>query len=191
MDHLEVAHSWILCGNIAGQFRQLKARFIIFRRTRPFYDESKWNYNFLKRSQLSRLTSKRNIRQTMLFFPEDWMVRENIVIRFYIKKTQKGWLNWKGAKFRFHDIRHVFASTLLRNGARLDDIRLMLGHEDRSTTDRYTSIDRFDVKNVLTLLPQIRESGKEKSSDSTCAEASWKTDTNHGLPTCFLCQWFL
>ncbi len=77
-----------------------------------------------------------------------------------------------GTKFRFHDIRHVFSNTLLRNGARLEDIRMMLGHEDTTTTERYTSINRFDAKEVLNLVPCIVESIKEKSLDQVKAEAS-------------------
>ncbi len=88
------------------------------------------------------------------------------------RAVRKAGLKVHGTKFRFHDIRHVFASTLIRNGARLEDIRMMLGHEDSSTTDRYTSIDRFDVKEVLNFIPAIVQDRQEKSSDQKQAEAS-------------------
>jgi integrase len=62
-----------------------------------------------------------------------------------------------GTKLRFHDLRHVFATWLHREGVSLDVIRPLLGHRNRSTTDRYTTIDRLACGKVLELLPEIRK----------------------------------
>lgn len=62
-----------------------------------------------------------------------------------------------GTKLRFHDLRHVFATWLHREGVSLDKLRFLLGHRDRATTDRYTSVDRLEMGNVLSLLPRIGE----------------------------------
>ena len=64
-----------------------------------------------------------------------------------------------GSKLRFHDLRHVFATWLHKAGVSLDVLRSLLGHRDRATTDRYTTVDRVEVGNVLSLLPSIRNNG--------------------------------
>jgi len=41
-----------------------------------------------------------------------------------------------GSKFRFHDLRHIFAQYLLDQGVQLEDIQTLLGHQDITTTQR-------------------------------------------------------
>jgi integrase len=67
-----------------------------------------------------------------------------------------------GSKLRSHDLRHVFATWLHRDGVSLDVLRTLLGHRDRATTDRYTSVDRLEVGKVLALMPSLRENGQRK-----------------------------
>ncbi len=78
-----------------------------------------------------------------------------------------------GSKLRFHDLRHVFSNWLYRNGegASLDQLRPLLGHKDRSTTDRYVTVNRSAAGKVLSLLPNIRKSGQKNSSSSHKVEA--------------------
>ena len=47
-----------------------------------------------------------------------------------------------GSKLRKHDLRHVFATWLHQRGVSLDALRPLMGHKDRATADRYTTIDR-------------------------------------------------
>ena len=54
-----------------------------------------------------------------------------------------------GTKLRFHDLRHVFATWLHREGVSLDSLRFLLGHLHRTTTDRYTTVDRIALGDVL------------------------------------------
>ncbi|MFC1528800.1 tyrosine-type recombinase/integrase [Candidatus Latescibacterota bacterium] len=78
-----------------------------------------------------------------------------------------------GSKLRFHDLRHVFSNWLCRNGegASLDQLRPLLGLKDRSTTDRYVTVNRSAAGKVLSLLPNIRKSGQKNSYNSKEAEA--------------------
>ncbi len=46
-----------------------------------------------------------------------------------------------GSKLRIQDLRHVFATWLHKAGVSLDVLRSLLGHNDRATTDRYTTVD--------------------------------------------------
>jgi len=73
------------------------------------------------------------------------------------KAVRRLGLTVNGTKFRFHDLRHVFATWLHQEGVSLDAIRPLMGHADRATTDRYTSIDRLKAGNVLTVMPRIRK----------------------------------
>lgn len=41
-----------------------------------------------------------------------------------------------GTKLRIHDLRHVFATWLLKKGVSLDSLRVLMGHSERGTTDR-------------------------------------------------------
>lgn len=66
-------------------------------------------------------------------------------------------------KLRFHDLRHVFATWLHQAGASLDELRPLLGHRKRATTDRYVTIDRKAAGKVLNLMPRIRQ--KESKED--------------------------
>ncbi|GAU09565.1 tyrosine-type recombinase/integrase [Desulfoplanes formicivorans] len=42
--------------------------------------------------------------------------------------------------FHFHDLRHTFASNLLTSGGDLKDVKVLLGHRDIRSTDRYAHL---------------------------------------------------
>ena len=65
-----------------------------------------------------------------------------------------------GRKLQFHDLRRLCATWLLNRGRSLDEVREILGHADRRTTDRYARLrvsgDVFDV------LPSVRRGYNKK-----------------------------
>lgn len=61
-----------------------------------------------------------------------------------------------GTRLRFHDLRHVFATWLYSRGVRLEDVRILMGHSDVSTTDRYTTYDIKEAGQNLRLMPRLR-----------------------------------
>jgi site-specific recombinase XerD len=48
-------------------------------------------------------------------------------------------------KFHPHQLRHQFATAMLREGIHLEVIGVMLGHEDYNTTRQYVSLDETDM----------------------------------------------
>lgn len=82
----------------------------------------------------------------------------------FSKAVRKLNLSVNESTFRFHDLRHVFATWLHQAGVSLDMLRPLMGHRDRATTDRYATIDRLAIGNVLKMMPKIEH---KKSSTNT------------------------
>jgi len=54
--------------------------------------------------------------------------------------------------FRFHDLRHTFASHLVMNGASIKEVQELLGHKTLAMTTRYAHLSQEHKKKAVNLL---------------------------------------
>jgi integrase len=106
-----------------------------------------------------------NREKGYVFFNEQTGTRFFSVSKSFRRAVRKLDLRVGDSYLRFHDLRHVFATWLHEKGASLDELRILLGHSKRSTTDRYTTAFTSGAANVLKLMPQIRKSSSIKSKN--------------------------
>lgn len=58
--------------------------------------------------------------------------------------------SWAGlTNFRFHDLRHTFASRLVQAGVRIRTVQELMGHKDIKMTMRYTHLTRSHLKKAI------------------------------------------
>jgi integrase/recombinase XerD len=63
------------------------------------------------------------------------------------------WLSRYELFFTAHQLRRTFATQLLRRGAKLRDIQLLLGHRSLKTTAAYLGVNPKDLEEGLNTLP--------------------------------------
>lgn len=58
--------------------------------------------------------------------------------------------------FRWHDMRHTYATWLRQQGTPVEIVQKLLRHRDISTTMRYAHIDRRELREAVRVLPTLR-----------------------------------
>ncbi|MCF8239765.1 MAG: tyrosine-type recombinase/integrase [Melioribacteraceae bacterium] len=76
-------------------------------------------------------------------------LNEDFVSKKFKKSVRAAKLN---DEIHFHTLRHSFASNLVQKGVSLYVVKELLGHEDLSTTQIYSHLQRQNLKNAIYLL---------------------------------------
>ena len=107
---------------------------------------------------LKRVIGKR--KKGFVFLNPKTQTRYVSIHKCFNKVVRKLNLTVNGTKLRFHDLRHVFCTWLLKQGVTIDVIRELVGHRNRSTTDRYATLNRVELCKYLSYLPEIKNSSQ-------------------------------
>ena len=101
-----------------------------------------------------KLTLQGIERKGDLVFPSGTgkqIVNVRIHIAFHQALTKSGITD-----FRFHDLRHTFASNLvMQEGVELNDVRELLGHKSMTMTLRYAHLSPKHKTRVINILDRV------------------------------------
>ncbi|HQN09356.1 MAG TPA: tyrosine-type recombinase/integrase [Thermoanaerobaculia bacterium] len=103
---------------------------------------------------------KRPVISEFVFLDEDGkpLTKEKVSRKFAMAKAVAGITR----RFRIHDLRHTFASTLVSSGVNLKVVSDLLGHTDLATTARYARGDHRALADVANVLNRVNDTTSGK-----------------------------
>jgi integrase len=95
------------------------------------------------------LSQVRYIHGSFVFtYPDGSQVKETAIQRHFKRACKKAGIE----DFRFHDLRHTFASWLVQSGVDLYSVQRLLGHKEFKMTQRYAHLAPENLKNAISVL---------------------------------------
>jgi len=85
-------------------------------------------------------------------------------LRAFRRSVHKVMKNHQMAWFRFHDLRHTFASHLVMKGVDLRTVQELLGHKDIRVTLRYAHLAPGHLKSAVDVLDSWKMSENSATS---------------------------
>ncbi|MCM8778670.1 MAG: tyrosine-type recombinase/integrase [Candidatus Omnitrophica bacterium] len=111
---------------------------------------------------------RKHLESPYIFCKPDGKPYGNVRKSFYTALKKSGIIN-----FRFHDLRHTFASQLVMSGVDLNTVRELMGHKSLEMTLRYSHLSPDHKKRAVDILnkrmdtfwtPEVKsESGEKKT----------------------------
>lgn len=119
-----------------------------------------------KMAEVALISVKRNPDSPYIFCNKEGKPFSDITTSFFTAMKKTGIIN-----FRFHDLRHTFASQLVMSGIDLNTVRELLGHKSLNMTLRYAHLSSDHKKRAVDILNEqivpiqslsIKEENSEK-----------------------------
>lgn len=105
------------------------------------------------REALAECRGRPVVSEIVFLTPNGRPYSVSTVVRFFRKAKQLGGIT---RRFRFHDLRHSFASLLASKGVSIQVIAKALGHSSSSMAERYARPNEEAMKSILTALDSTR-----------------------------------
>jgi integrase len=90
-----------------------------------------------------------NSRCNLIFDSNGMQLKQDFITKKFKKYVRKAKLN---DRFKFHTLRHTFASWLVQKGVNIYQVSKLLGHADIKTTEIYAHLSPNDLKKCVELI---------------------------------------